>query len=166
MAGHADTSLHVTIPPVVLKQNTHLCTCSPSLHTNTGSGPADRRRARENAHCCCGEDIHCHHQVLPAAVCCFPLPPVIAVLTLPDAMPARKQFPAKGESPCWNYNSMTPDEQEEEMARVRAFSRALFYNIKGDEDRWAAGSTRGREVVSPGLRPSTGLGLIMRDGRR
>lgn len=38
-----------------------------------------------------------------------------------------------------NYNSMTPEEQEEEMARVRAFSRALFYNIKGDEDRCEAG---------------------------
>lgn len=30
---------------------------------------------------------------------------------------------------------MSLDEQEEEMARVRAFSRALFYNIRGSEDR-------------------------------
>lgn len=34
-----------------------------------------------------------------------------------------------------NYNTMSLDEQEEEMARVRAFSRALFYNIRGSEDR-------------------------------
>lgn len=34
-----------------------------------------------------------------------------------------------------NYNVMSVEDQEEEMARVRAFSRALFYNIKGDEDR-------------------------------
>jgi len=34
-----------------------------------------------------------------------------------------------------NYSNMSPKEQDAEMARVRAFSRALFYNIRGDEDR-------------------------------
>lgn len=32
---------------------------------------------------------------------------------------------------------MSTEEQEAELARVRAFSRALFYNIRGDEDRCA-----------------------------
>eukprot|EP00967_Tisochrysis_lutea_P126948 scaffold215374_cov23-Tisochrysis_lutea.AAC.1 len=34
-----------------------------------------------------------------------------------------------------NYSNMSPEEQDAELARVRAFSRALFYNIRGDEDR-------------------------------
>jgi len=32
---------------------------------------------------------------------------------------------------------MTPEDRDAELARVRAFSRALFYNIRGDEDRCA-----------------------------
>ena len=35
-----------------------------------------------------------------------------------------------------NYSSMSNEEQDAELARVRAFSRALFYNVRGDEDRW------------------------------
>lgn len=30
---------------------------------------------------------------------------------------------------------MTPERKELELARTRAFSRALFYNIRGSEDR-------------------------------
>jgi hypothetical protein len=40
---------------------------------------------------------------------------------------------------------MTVEDQEEEMARVRAFSRALFYNIKGDEDRYREAASRNQD---------------------